>query len=184
MRQYLLTSGCSNCTVTGILLTVLLPLHTSFLAPEFFPKKNDTEVTMKTVSKLQSRSNIFQGIAWKHTSCCVLSASRQCKDSGSFKLMSKTSLEYGKCLLCAKLTAQCLAQSRCISVYVHAKYLFFPFSMWLHAYFTLFNSAQRLGNPYCVQGTLLNLSFCAHFCHHIKCMALLEVKACVKKDIH
>lgn len=39
--------------------------------------------------------------------------------------MAKTSLEYGKCLLCAKLLAQCLTQSRCLSIYVCAKYLLF-----------------------------------------------------------
>lgn len=39
--------------------------------------------------------------------------------------MSKTSLEYGKCLLCAKLLAQRVTQSRCLSIYVCAKYLLF-----------------------------------------------------------
>lgn len=39
VRQCLLPSGYSNCTATGILLSVLPPLHTSFSTPEVFPKK-------------------------------------------------------------------------------------------------------------------------------------------------
>lgn len=43
--------------------------------------------------------------------------------------------------------------------------------------------SKHLLNPYCVQGTLLILSFCACFSSCINITALLEGKACVKGNM-
>lgn len=66
--------------------------------------------------------------------------------------MSGTSLEDSKCLLCAKLPAECLTQSSCVST----EYLLSLLPVALCLFHDIQFSEQLL-IPYCVQGALLTL---------------------------
>lgn len=108
MWECLLTSGSSNNTVTGILLTVPPLFHTFICTPEFSPKKrkknwhrSDTEDNVKTSAKVKPFPRGCPEACIPLCSLCEM----WCWDSRSFKLMSKPSLEYGKCLPHAKLPA-------------------------------------------------------------------------------
>ena len=67
-------------------------------------------------------------------------------------MMSGTSLEDSKCLLCAKLPAECLTQSSCVST----EYLLSLLPVALCLFHDIQFSEQLL-IPYCVQGALLTL---------------------------
>lgn len=94
--------------------------------------------------------------------------------------MSETSLEYGKCLLCAKRPARCLPWSRCISIYVCAEYLCFLSFPCGSTLISLHSTQQTFIEPLLCAGNSPDSLLCL-FLHHINVTALLEVKAVSKR---
>lgn len=102
----------------------------------------------------------FPRITWKHTSCCVLHELLDVEDR-KLEADVENQLEYGKCLLHAKLPAQCLHRVDAFpSMCVQNPFSFSLFSLWVHDYFTVFNLANIYGVPTAHGNTLL-LPFCA-----------------------
>jgi len=95
--------------------------------------------------------------------------------------MLKSSLEYGRCLLCAKLLAQRLTQSRCLSIYVCATYLPFLSFPCGSTLVSLHPIQQTFIEPLPHAGNSTDSLLLCLFLPPLNVFALLEIKTCVKR---
>lgn len=184
MRECLLTSGFSNCSVTRILLTVPPPLHTSFFTPEFFPK-NKKKMTLrrhwKQCQNFSEGQTFSKGLPGSTHPAVFSLWVCDVQTVGASSWCQKPAWNMANVFFLPNSQNSVLHRVDAFPfMYVQNTFAFSFFPVGPHSFYDI-QFSKHLLSPYCVRGTLPILPFCAWISHHINIIALLEVKACVKK---